>query len=171
MGGAATCLLSLNPSRRIEEVDLVVHVDHRMITAGRLTTQLLTSLPSDFDVVNQFGHTIPAYRLGRPGQAAQLVELEVFDYESWPQRPQYNVRAATRKTLNINGQGRQGSAKEATDIRDIMSMIPLAAPGKPELDFNQNQGFQNALANLLQKRPALAQTLKAKIKCGTIFQN
>jgi hypothetical protein len=105
MGGAATCLLSLNPSRRIEDVDLVVHVDHRMTTAGRLTTQLLTSLPSDFDVVNQFGHTIPAYRLGRPGQAAQLVELEVFDYESWPQRPQYNVRAATRKTLNINGQG------------------------------------------------------------------
>jgi hypothetical protein len=52
-----------------------------------------------------------------------------------------------------------------------MSMIPLAAPGKPELDFNQNQEFQNALANLLQKRPALAQTLKAKIKCGTIFQN
>ncbi|KAE8391596.1 hypothetical protein BDV23DRAFT_69224 [Aspergillus alliaceus] len=156
----------------------------------RLTTQLLTSFPSDFEGVSQFGHTIPAYRLRGPGQAAQLVELEVFDYKSWPQRPQYNIRAATRKTLTINGQGvkvfgpewilrekilsqyqRQGSAKEATDIRDIMSMIPLAAPGKPELDFNQNQEFQNALTNLLQKRPALAQTLKAKIKCSAIFQN
>ncbi|GKZ75182.1 hypothetical protein AnigIFM63309_003792 [Aspergillus niger] len=178
------------PSRRTEDVDLVVHVDDRMITADLLTTKLLTSFPSEFEGVNQFGHTIPAYRLCRLGEAAQLVELEVFDYKSWPQRPQYNIRAATRKTLNINGQRvkvfgpewilrekilsqyqRQGSPKEATDIRDIISMIPLAVPGRPELDFNRNQESQNALANLLQKRPALAHALKAKIKCSSIFQN
>lgn len=189
MGGAATCLLSSDPSRRTEDVDLVIHVDHRMITADRLTTQLLISFPSDFEGVSQFGHIIPAYKLRRgSGGAAQLVELEVFDFKNWPQRPQYNIQAATRKTLNINGRGvkvfapewilrekilsqyqRQGGAKEATDIRDIISMVPLAVPGRPELDFNQSQELQTALANLVQKRPALAQALKARIKCSTVF--
>ncbi|PYH75350.1 hypothetical protein BO82DRAFT_36586 [Aspergillus uvarum CBS 121591] len=190
MGGAATCLLSPDPSRRTQDVDLVIHVDHRKITADRLTSTLLTSFSAEFEGVNQFGHVIPAYRLHRPGAATQLVELEVFDYSSWPQRPQYNLSTATRKMLRINDQvvklfspewilrekilsqyQRQGSAKEANDIRDIITMIPLTTPGIPELDFNENQECQMALGNLLQKRPALVQTLKAKIKCRTIFQN
>ncbi|ODH19685.1 hypothetical protein ACO22_06133 [Paracoccidioides brasiliensis] len=169
MGGAATCLLSGDPNRRTEDVDLVIHVDHRKITADNLTTQLLKSFPSDFE---------------------GLVELEVFDYQSWPQRPQYDLQTATRTTLNINGQKvklfspewilrekilsqyqRQGSRKEGTDIRDIISMIPLAVPGKPELNFNQSQELQTALANLVQKRPDLSSALKAKIKCSAVFHN
>ncbi|KLJ08993.1 hypothetical protein EMPG_15555 [Blastomyces silverae] len=43
MGRAATCLLTADPSRRSEDVDLVIHVDHRMITSNCLTTQLPTS--------------------------------------------------------------------------------------------------------------------------------
>ncbi|KAL6234925.1 hypothetical protein BDW75DRAFT_210867 [Aspergillus navahoensis] len=107
MGGAATCLLSPDPSRRTEDVDvdLVIHVDHRMITADRLTAQLLTSFPAEYEGVDQFGHTIPAYKLRRPGVAARLVELEVFDHRTWPQHPQYNIQVATRRTLNINGRG------------------------------------------------------------------
>ncbi|KMP00017.1 hypothetical protein CIRG_00159 [Coccidioides immitis RMSCC 2394] len=46
-----------------------------------------------------------------------------------------------------------------------MNMTPLAVPGRPELDFNQSQEMQNALANLVQKRPA---ALKAKVKCSTL---
>jgi hypothetical protein len=91
MGGAAACLLTADPARRTEDVDLVVHVDHRMITADRLTTELLESFPPDFEAVTQFGHAIPAYKLRLPGGAIQLVEIEIFDYESWPQRPQYNI--------------------------------------------------------------------------------
>ncbi|EQL28636.1 hypothetical protein BDFG_08636 [Blastomyces dermatitidis ATCC 26199] len=45
--------------------------------------------------------------------------------------------------------------EEATDIRDLMNMIPLAVPGRPELDLNQSQELRN------EKRPALAQALKA----------
>ncbi|OJD25911.1 hypothetical protein ACJ73_02720 [Blastomyces percursus] len=178
------------PSRRTEDVDLVIHVDQRMITSACLTTNLLSSFPSDFDGINQFGHTIPAYKLHRPGGTVQLVELEVFDCQSWPQRPQYNILVATRKTLTINGRRvtlfgsewilrekilsqceRQSGAKEVSDIHNIMSMIPLAVPGRPELDFIQSQDLQTALANLVQKRPFLVQALKAKIKCSTIFQN
>ena len=63
MGGAAVCLLAPNPSRMTEDVDLVIHVDQRMITADRLTTQLLNLYPSEFGPVTQFGHTIPAATL------------------------------------------------------------------------------------------------------------
>jgi hypothetical protein len=40
-------------------LDLVIHVDHRMITADRLTTQLLTSFPAEFEGVSQFERIIP----------------------------------------------------------------------------------------------------------------
>ncbi|KAJ5248655.1 antigen variant [Penicillium chermesinum] len=115
-----------------------------LITADRLTAQLLTSSPADFEGVSQFGHTIPAYKLRWPGIAGQSVKVE---------------------------DGRQGSREEETHIRDIIRMIPLAMQGRPELDFHQTRELQTALANLLQKRPALAKALKAKIKCSTIFQN
>ncbi|OQD68889.1 hypothetical protein PENPOL_c002G01781 [Penicillium polonicum] len=67
MGGAAACLTAPDPSRRTEDVDLVIHVDQRSITADLLTQRLLNSFPSDFGPVSQFGHVIPAYRLRLPG--------------------------------------------------------------------------------------------------------
>jgi len=63
MGGAAVCLLAYDPARRTEDVDFVIQVDQRMITADRLTTQLITSYPSHFDPIDQYGHTIPGYKL------------------------------------------------------------------------------------------------------------
>ncbi|KAF5861179.1 hypothetical protein ETB97_000553 [Aspergillus alliaceus] len=188
MGGAAVCLLANDPARMTEDVDLVVHVDHRRITADLLTSQLLKSFPSDFAPITQYGHTLPAYKLNSPGGGIQLVQLEVFDYQSWPQRPQYNIPVATRRTITVNGHPvkvfspewifrekvlsqhqRQGSAKEATDIRDLSSMIPLLTSGKPELDFDRDQSLKNALLNLLQKRPALGARLKQKVKCTAVF--
>ncbi|EEP82174.1 hypothetical protein UREG_07039 [Uncinocarpus reesii 1704] len=190
MGGAAVCLLAPNPNRKTEDVDLVIHVDQRMITADQLTQRLLEGFPNDFGPVSQFGHTIPAFKLQLPGGVVHLVELEVFDYQSWPQRPQYNIPTASRTTINIDGQAvkvfgpewllrekilsqyqRQGSAKERVDVRDISNLIPLAVSGKPELDFNQNEDLQTALAHLVRNRPALVEALKAKIKCTTVFQN
>ncbi|EAS28625.3 uncharacterized protein CIMG_09829 [Coccidioides immitis RS] len=181
MGGAAVCLLTQRPDRETEDVDFVIHVDHRMITADRLTSQLLTSFPSEFGHVSQFGHTIPAYKLSLPGGAIRLVELE---------RPQYNLQSATRTTRSINGYPvktfgpewimrekilsqyqRQGSGKEGTDIRDVTLLAPLCSPGKAELDFNNSKELQNALSNLVQKRPTLSELLKQKIKCAAIFQN
>ncbi|CAG8083306.1 unnamed protein product [Penicillium salamii] len=189
MGGAASYLLSPAANRTTNDIDLVIHVDHRMTTANSLTTVLLESYPAEFEGVSQFGHTIPAYKLAQPTGGVRLVELEVFDHRSWPQRPQSNIPAATRTRMNINAQvvklfsagwilrekilsqyQRQGSQKEGADIGDLIRMIPLAQQGIAELDFNGNAEMQTALANLLQKRPELAQPLKAKIKCDTAFQ-
>lgn len=189
MGGAAVCLLTHDPNRRTEDVDLVIHVDQRQITADRLTTRLLTSFPSDFGPVNQFGHIIPAYRLGFPGGKELLVELEVFDHQSWPQRPQYNLQTASRRTLTINGypvktfspewilrekilsQYQRQGPKAQTDIRDVERLIIFAVPGTPELDFSHIEELKAALADLLKNWPGMRQALKQKINCPAIFNN
>lgn len=190
MGGAAVCLTVNNPNRMTEDVDLVIHVDQRMITADRLTTELLTKYPSKFAPVHLFGHTIPGYRLLLPGGIIRVVVLEIFDFYSWPQRPQYNLQTASRRTWNINGYPvkmfspewilrekilsqyeRQGSAKQATDIFDLMSIMPFAIPGKPEMNFENDQQLRNALSYLLQKHPELTTRLKEKINCVDVFEN
>ena len=84
-------------------VDLVIHVDQRMITADRLTLQLLTSYPSDIVLIDQFGHIIPGFKLSITGGGFDVVHLEIFDHQSWPQRPQYNIETASRKTITVNG--------------------------------------------------------------------
>lgn len=68
-------------SQMTEDVDIVVHVDDRNITADYLTTLLLQQYP------DQYGHKIPTYRLGS-NEDEILVELEVFDQAAWPQHPQ-----------------------------------------------------------------------------------
>ena len=188
MGGAAVSLLANDPARTTEDIDLVIRVDQRMITADRLTTGLITSFPSDFAPIDQYGHTIPGLKLRTPGGGFQLVQLEIFDLQSWPNRPQYNIQTASRRTINVDGcavkafspewiirekilsqHERQGTPKEATDIRDLASMLPLVIPGTPELNFNHDEALKNALVNLLQKRPALAQHLKNRIDCTAVF--
>ncbi|EYE98702.1 uncharacterized protein EURHEDRAFT_512883 [Aspergillus ruber CBS 135680] len=153
MGGAAVCLLTHDPNRRTEDVDLVIHVDQRQITADRLTTQLLTSFPSDFGPVNQ---------LCLPGGKEQLVELEVFDYQSWPQRPQYNLQTASQRTLTINRYPVKKFSpqwilrpKAQTDIRDLERLIIFAVPGTPELDFSHIEKLKAALADLLKNCPGM----------------
>ncbi|PWY88212.1 hypothetical protein BO70DRAFT_177611 [Aspergillus heteromorphus CBS 117.55] len=188
MGGAAVCLIANDPTRMTEDVDLVVHVDHRRITADLLTSLLIRSYPDDFAPITQYGHTIPGYKLKLLGGASRLVELEVFDYQSWPQRPQYDIPAATRTTVAVSGQQvktfsaewifrekvlsqyqRQGSRKEETDIRDLFSMVPFLSPGKVELDFNHDQSLKDALRYLLQKRPDLEDEIEGVVKCTAVL--
>lgn len=157
MGGAATCLLAQDPTRSTEDVDLVIHVDQRMITADRLTSKLLTSYPSDIVPIDQYGHTVPGFKLSVTGGGFDVVHLEVFDHQSWPQRPQYNIETASRKTITVNGKTvktfspewilrekilsqheREGTLKEATDIRDVANMLWLVILGKPELNFDDD---------------------------------
>lgn len=189
MGGAAVCLTAPDPSRRTEDVDLVIHVDQRSITADLLTQRLLNSFPSDFAPVSQFGHVIPAYRLRLPGGTIQLVEVEVFDYASWPNRPQYNLQTATRVTKLINGhpvklfspewltrekilsQYQRQGFKHSMDIEDLSRLMRYCTPRKPELDFDHDQELQRALSSLLEERPRLRSGLRRIIKCRAIFGN
>lgn len=79
-------------------------------------------------------------------------------------------KTASRKTIIVNGQTvktfspewilrekilsqheREGTLKEATDIRDVANMLWLVIPGKPELNFDHDQKLKDALGRLLQK--------------------
>ncbi|KOS38476.1 hypothetical protein ACN38_g10700 [Penicillium nordicum] len=189
MGGAAVCLTAPDNSRRTEDVDLVIHVDQRSITADLLTQGLLNSFPSDFSPASQFGHVIPAYRLRLPDGAIQLVEVEVFDYASWPNRPQYNLQTATRVTKSVNGypvklfspewltrekilsQYQRQGFKHSMDIEDLARLMRYCTPGKPELDFDHNEELQRALSAVLQERSRLRSGLRRIIKCKEIFGN
>ena len=193
MGGAAICLITGDPNRRTKDIDLVIQVDGRSITADKLTHHLLTSFPHHFGPVNQFGHVIPGYKLTLPGGTLHLVDLEVFDQQSWPQRPQYDLQTTTVMTMHVNERqvkifnpawllrekilaqhGRQGSAKEQTDITDLRSLVILVFWGQPELNFDNGplkNELENALISLLQKRPDLRQPLRQRIKCTAVFGN
>ena len=189
MGGAAVCLMAPDPQRATEDIDMVIQVDHRSITADLLTGILLNSFPSDFGPINQFGHTIPGFKLQSPGGVVRLVELEIFDYASWPNRPQYDLQSATRVTQNINGypvkifsaewiirekilsQYQRQGAKQAVDLQDVENLMSYAIPGTPELVFDHNQELQDALATFLQRKPRLRSDLQEIIKCQAILGN
>jgi hypothetical protein len=171
MGGAAICLIADDPNRRTKDVDLVIQVDERSITADKLTHRLLTSYPDHFGPINQFGHIIPGYKLTLPGGKLRLVDLEVFDEQSWPERPQYDLQTTTAMIVPVNERqvkifnpawllrekilsqhGRQGSAKEQTDIADLRSMLILVFWGQPELNFDNGplkDNLEKALTSLL----------------------
>ncbi|PGH28094.1 hypothetical protein AJ80_00352 [Polytolypa hystricis UAMH7299] len=192
MGGAAVNLLLNDTSRQTEDMDLVIQVDERGITADRLTMELVKTYPTEFGTISQYGHHIPAYKLTQDSSEGEqtLVQLEIFDYESWPHRPQYNLEAASRETIKLNGQNvkvfsaawllrekllsqyqRSGSTKGISDIQDISIISLFAMPGQAELDFDANSELIDALKNFLQKRPDLEERLKQKIKCSAIFGN
>lgn len=193
MGGAAVCMMTGDPIRRTKDVDLVIQVDERSITADKLTHHLLASYPDHFGPISQFGHIIPGYKLTLPGGTVHLVELEVFDQQSWPQRPQYDLRTTTAMTVHINERqvkifnfawmlrekiltqhGRQGTAKEHTDITDVRALLAFVSWGQPELDFDNGPSkddLEKALNSLLQKHPEWRPLLREKIKCTAVFGN
>jgi hypothetical protein len=130
---------------------------------------------------------------GDPNRRTKDIDLEVFDHQSWPQRPQYDLQAMTVMTMHVNERqvkifnpawllrekilaqhGRQGSAKEQTDIMDLRSLVIFVFWGQPELNFDNGplkNDLENALMSLLQKRPDLEQPLEQKIKCTAVFGN
>lgn len=48
-------------------------------------------------------------------------------------------------------------------------MLSLIIPGKPELNFDDDQKLKNVLGRLLQKRPDLELPLQQKINLPAVF--
>lgn len=192
MGGAAVYLLDSTLTHHTADVDLVIRVDERNISADALCQILLQSYGDVFAPVNQYGHYIPAYRLssGGNGSAPKLAEIEVFDYLRWPDRPQYNLQTASQLTLTVLGRPvkifspawllrekiltqyqRRGNLKAQSDVIDIYALKRYASCGQPEMNFDENEQLQDALRFLLQHQPSLATSLRRLIKCAAVFGN
>jgi hypothetical protein len=114
--------------------------------------------------------------------------MEIFDRQSWPQRPQYDLTKATRITLTLEGQsvkffspewifrekilsqhGREGSHKGLQDVGDVIEMLRLARPGVPEMNFNGQEETIEALKSFLRKRPQARSLIAEKVKCDAVL--
>jgi hypothetical protein len=96
MDGAAMCLITGDLKRR------VIQVNQRNITVDQLIFFLLQAHLSFFTSINLFGHIVLGYKLVVPGATNRAVSLEVFEQQSWPQRPQYNLDNALLEQVIVD---------------------------------------------------------------------
>lgn len=190
IGGAACCLVRSQyglPYRGTADIDLVVTPDPgNHIDADSVSRWLYEQNSHHFAKVDQYGVSIPAINLSR-GNQQLLVEVEIFDINAWPNRPQYNLRDPDNDRTFIqvdqaqvpilsprwllrekimSQYQRQGSLKEGTDMDDIDQLTRVVQEGALTLD--QPEQVQ-ALKALLVKRPDLKGRLRSKIVCPEVF--
>ncbi len=115
------------------------------------------------------------------------MEVELFDVEAWPNRPQYNLQTPLnpRIPLEIDGKvvhvlsvgwllrekilsqaDREGSSKEVTDLADINNLAKIA--GDKEVVCGTDE-FVGAFRRLLEKRPNLRSILERTVDCSAVF--
>ena len=117
IGGAAMALIRDHEGddqiRMTRDIDLIVQPDmgHR-INAEAVSKRLLEDFPSQFEAVTSDllrGVSIPAARITRDDGTHILVEVEMFDVDSWPHRQQYDLN----KTRNSRVPVRIGGGRTA----------------------------------------------------------
>lgn len=189
-GGAGVSLLANHyhiPQRQTADIDLVIQPNRQQgVSAETISQKLIEDFPDQFAAVNHYGVGIPAVRVPR-GHQEVLVEVEIFDRDAWPNRPQYNLEDPKNSRVKLNFGGemieifspswllrekiltqaqREGSKKERTDIIDIEILVNLVQNG--ELVLEQDE-FVEALEKLVEKRPDLRSELKQAITCLKVF--
>ncbi|KAI9652310.1 MAG: hypothetical protein M1829_001681, partial [Trizodia sp. TS-e1964] len=152
------------------DIDLVIQVDkNRLVDADTISQTLYTKHPQQFAKKDiGYGVFVPAVRIIGDNGQNKLVEVEIFDFESWRNRPQYDLSRPDndRVTLPVNDTAvavlsprwllrekilsqyqRQGNRKEISDIEDITTLLRLV-PAKC-LSFSSAELIA-ALRNLLE---------------------
>ncbi|PGH03512.1 hypothetical protein AJ79_07347 [Helicocarpus griseus UAMH5409] len=187
LGGGALALLAESnglDARQTADIDAIIKPDSKN-SADSVSQQLIEKFPKQFGAICQFGVNIPAVRIQKDGKE-HLVEVELFDIEVWPNRPQYNLNKHRPKKLQVKGNTvyvmspswllrekivsqaqRAGSAKEKTDIADVENLIRMM--GNDSIDDCKDEEFMGALQDLLKKRADLATSLKKVVKCPSAF--
>lgn len=153
IGGAGCSLLSLQymqPYRGTADIDVVIQADPaRQIDAYQISQSLYDKHSQHFAKKDAgYGVFVPAVRITGDNGQEKLVEVEIFDFQSWSNRPQYDlskpdndrvnltVEQATVSVLSprwllrekiLSQHQRQGSRKELTDLADIMNLLPLVS--------------------------------------------
>jgi hypothetical protein len=193
IGGAGCSLLFYQQDGRYRgtlDIDVVIQADPaRQINADRIS-EILYTKHSQYFVKKDAGYGVfvPAARItGANGQEKQ-VEIEIFDFESWPNRPQYDLSNPdnNRVTLDVeqsmvavlsprwllrekilSQHQRRGNAKAETDKNDVMILLGLVAAKC--LAFESQEQI-DALSALLAERPDLKDRLEAAIECPQVFK-
>ena len=191
IGGAGCSLIfyqRVGQYRGTQDIDVVIQADPaRQIDAERFSEMLYTKYPQYFAKKAFNGWSTPAVRVAGDGGQEKLVEVEIFDFKSWPDRPQYDLSKPEndRVTLNV-GQSRvevlsprwllrekilsqyqrQATAKANTDKTDVAVLLKLV--GAKCLTLNDDEQVE-ALRHLLKDRPYLRDDLEAAIECPQVF--
>ncbi|KAF2790582.1 hypothetical protein K505DRAFT_311129 [Melanomma pulvis-pyrius CBS 109.77] len=192
IGGAGCSLIFLQYDRAYrgtKDIDVVIQADPtRQIDADRISQILYTNHSQNFvkkDV--GYGVFVPAVRITGNDGLEKLVEVEIFDFWNWPNRPQYDLSRPDNDRINLTVEQatvavlsprwllrekiltqhqRVGSAKEQTDLGDIRVLLGLVQAKC--LTFS-GQEQTAALTALLSKLPDLRESLKAAIECPEVF--
>jgi len=193
IGGAGCSLLFYQHDQRYRgtlDVDVVIQADPaRQIDANRIS-EILYTKHSQYFVKKDVGYgvSVPAARItGEDGQL-RLVEVEIFDFTSWPNRPQYDLSKPDndRVTLNVeqsmvavlsprwllrekilSQHQRQGNPKAQSDRNDVTVLLGLVEAKC--LTFDSQEQI-DALSAFLAARPDQRDRLEAAIECPQVFK-
>lgn len=194
IGGGACSLLRVSKQvswRGTSDLDLIVEVKEGC-NAEMVSNWLLEKGGIQF--VEQFGVKIPAVPI-RGGKL--LVEVEVFDVQNWPGRPQYNIvdnasnpimqldfpQASSASAEDgkipvmppwwllreklLSQFERQGTPKAKTDITDVEVLLKIADPKSLVLSTKEHV---EALAYLVGRRADLKDKLRRVIVCPSVLE-
>ncbi|KAJ4198969.1 hypothetical protein NW767_008555 [Fusarium falciforme] len=100
-GGAASALLrrehGLRP-RLTEDIDLVVQPTPT-INGETISSWLLQNCPDSFVAQTVHGVPVPALAFKRSDGSIRHVDIEIFDMNAWPDRPQYDLSNTDNKIV------------------------------------------------------------------------
>lgn len=146
------------PPRITDDIDLVVQPTS-LINAESISAWLLSTYPTDFKAKMVHGVPVPTLLFRRSDGSIKQVEIEIFDVDDWPQRPQYNLDNPDNDITVIDMSGiqtpvfsarwlfrekvvtafeRQGSRKEETDLDDARDLLPFIEPKGMDLSKHED---------------------------------
>ncbi|OAQ60169.1 antigen [Pochonia chlamydosporia 170] len=186
-GGAASMLVRMQnglPLRSTEDIDLVVQPTAG-VTAQSISTWLLQNYPTAFVAKKHYGVSVPALAFHRSDGSVKHIEIEIFDVNAWPQRPQYNLDSPDNDVTMVSISGvqvpvfsarwllrekimtafdRQGTRKERSDLDDACALLDTVEPSSVDLTNKEA-----AVRHLIARRPDVRQSLELKIVCPAVL--
>ncbi|KAM0424922.1 hypothetical protein ACHAPT_009978 [Fusarium lateritium] len=186
-GGAASTIIRMQfglPQRTTNDIDLVVQPVGE-VTAHSISAWLLENFPGEFVAKMQYGVTTPALIFQGHDGSVTHVEIEMFDYHTWPNRPQYNLDDPDNDCtiITINGVDvpvfsarwllrekirtafeRQGSTKERSDLKDACDLLQAVEANCIDLT-----GSEEAVQHFMDRRPQHSEMLGLKVMCPAVL--
>ena len=194
IGGAGCSLIFMRYGqgyRGTTDLDVIIQTDSAsQVTAESISADMYRSHHETFAKVDAgYGVFLPAVRITGDDGNEKLVEVEIFDYKDWPNRPQYDLSEPENNRIYLSVEQmqvavlsprwllrekilslhqRKGSQKAESDMLDIAGLIKLVEVNC--LTFTSEEHIE-ALKYALSIVPVPREQFKDAIKCPEVFGN
>ncbi|RMD44829.1 hypothetical protein DV735_g425, partial [Chaetothyriales sp. CBS 134920] len=186
-GGAAATLIRMQYGltlRSTDDIDLVIQPTSTF-SAESISAWLIKHYPNEFVVKTVYGVSSPALVFKKSDGRITHIEVEIFDVNAWPQRPQYNLDDPQNEVITVDLSGvqvpvfgprwqlrekivtafeRQGNRKSDTDLEDASNLLMVVGQNSVNL-----VGHEDAVRHFLLKRPEIRQRLELKVNCPEVL--